>query len=445
MRKGLLLTASLAFAGCVAAHAQTITPEDVARMRAEFGSDPSTTAIQNILTANGDIRSLALNHELDGKIDHYFKYRVNVSGITNQKQSGRCWMFTSMNVLRPSVMEQYNIDEFDFSHNYLYFWDILEKSNLFLENAIATASKPMDDREVMHYFSAPVDDGGVWNLYYNIAGKYGVVPASVMPETPHSENTAQMIALINEKLRTEGYQLRETANGTDGKKQAKALAEQKAEALNDIYRILALCLGEPPVEFEWRYRDCDGNIVSRTYTPMEFYAAITPEDYTPDNYIMIMNDPTREYYRLYEISNYRNTVEGINWVYSDDSKTFITTPEGVDSNATGYTSYGWAWPNQQITPVWEGDDADLWDQLQEFNNGGTLSPAFGFTWDSSSMANQITACNNVVSQYDAALRWGNLNPDETLEKFNADLEATGINEIIEEKQRQLDEYLASKE
>lgn len=147
-----------------------------------------------------------------------------------------------------------------------------------------------------------------------------------------------------------------------------------------------------------------------------------------------------------EISNlFVNGVEGINWVYSDDSKTFITTPEGVDSNATGYTSYGWAWPNQQITPVWEGDDADLWDQLQEFNNGGTLSPAFGFTWDSSSMANQITACNNVVSQYDAALRWGNLNPDETLEKFNADLEAAGINEIIEEKQRQLDEYLASKE
>ena len=147
-----------------------------------------------------------------------------------------------------------------------------------------------------------------------------------------------------------------------------------------------------------------------------------------------------------EISNlFVNGVEGTNWVYSDDSKTFITTPEGVDSNATGYTSYGWAWPNQQITPVWEGDDADLWDQLREFNNGGTLSPAFGFTWDSSSMANQITACNNVVSQYDAALRWGTLNPDETLDQFNAELEAAGINEIIAEKQSQLDEYLASKE
>ena len=171
-------------------------------------------------------------------------------------------------------------------------------------------------------------------------------------------------------------------------------------------------------------------------------------DYKPE--VLTLDEKAMELWEMMytnaEISNlFVNGVEGINWVYSDDSKTFITTPEGVDSNATGYTSYGWAWPNQQITPVWEGDDADLWDQLREFNNGGTLSPAFGFTWDSSSMTNQITACNNVVSQYDAALRWGNLNPDETLDQFNAELEAAGINEIIEEKQRQLDEYLASKE
>ena len=220
-----------------------------------------------------------------------------------------------MNVLRPSVMEKYNLDEFDFSHNYLYFWDMLEKANLFLENVAATASKPMDDREVVHYFSAPLDDGGVWNLYYNIAGKYGVVPAQVMPETPHSENTAQMVALINEKLRAEGYRLREALAGTKGKARAAVVKEHKDAALNDVYRMLALCLGEPPVEFEWRFRDRAGNLVSKTYTPLEFYAEITPDDYSPENYIMIMNDPTREYYRVYDISNYRNTVEGVNWVY----------------------------------------------------------------------------------------------------------------------------------
>lgn len=315
MKKSISCAATvLLTCGCVA-QAQSLSEDNIRSMRESFEKDAPTKAIQNVLSGNGDIRSLALNHGLDGKIDHFFKYRVNVKGITNQKQSGRCWMFTSMNVLRPSVMEQYNLDEFDFSHNYLYFWDILEKSNLFLENVIATAGKSFDDREVVHYFSSPVDDGGVWNLYYNIAEKYGVVPASVMPETPHSENTAQMIALINEKLRREGYNLREAAANVKGKKAAAELGSRKAAALNDIYRILALCLGEPPAGFEWRFRTADGEVASKVYTPLEFYREITPADYSPDNYIMIMNDPTREYYKLYEIENYRNTVEGINWVY----------------------------------------------------------------------------------------------------------------------------------
>mgnify|MGYP000267227907 CR=1 FL=1 len=315
MKKGILLAASLVVAGGIAADAQSITGDDVARMRDRFRGDPVRRGHTERIDLQRRYTGLALNHGLDGKVDHYFKYRVNVKGITDQKQSGRCWMFTSMNVLRPSVMEKYNLDEFDFSHNYLYFWDMLEKANLFLENVAATASKPMDDREVVHYFSAPLDDGGVWNLYYNIAGKYGVVPAQVMPETPHSENTAQMVALINEKLRAEGYRLREALAGTKGKARAAVVKEHKDAVLNDVYRMLALCLGEPPVEFEWRFRDRAGNLVSKTYTPLEFYAEITPNDYSPENYIMIMNDPTREYYRVYDISNYRNTVEGINWVY----------------------------------------------------------------------------------------------------------------------------------
>lgn len=307
-------TLILVCGGTPAMKAQSISQDNVRQMRESFGKDPSTLAIRNILTTNGDISSLALNRDMEGKVDHLFKYRVGVNGITDQKSSGRCWMFTSLNVLRPTVMEKYNLTDFNFSHSYLYFWDILEKSNLFLENIIATADKPADDREVAFYFSSPVDDGGVWNCYFNAASKYGVVPASAMPETKHSENTAQMISLINEKLRADGYRLREEA-AKNGKKQAKALEAQKAQSLNDIYRMLALCLGEPPVAFDWRFKDRDGKIISKTFTPIEFYAEITPSDYSPENYIMIMNDPTREYYKLYEISNYRNTYEGVNWLY----------------------------------------------------------------------------------------------------------------------------------
>lgn len=148
-----------------------------------------------------------------------------------------------------------------------------------------------------------------------------------------------------------------------------------------------------------------------------------------------------------EVSNLLiNGIEGKHWEWADDSHTFITVPEGVDRNASGYSSLDFAWPNQQITPVWEGNPENLWEQLDEFNRTGHPSPAaMGYSWDTTSMLNEITSCNNIVSQYDTALKWGSLNPAETLDQFNAELEAAGINEIIAEKQRQLDEYLASKE
>ena len=311
MKKILLITALSM--SCAGIFAQSLTDKDLNEIRSSLKKDASTQAIQNILTVYKNIKENALNRELQGKIDHFFKYRVNVKGITDQHSSGRCWMFTSMNVLRPSIMEKYNLSHFDFSHNYTYFWDIFEKSNLFLENIITTASKPMDDREVTTYFQSPVNDGGVWNLYYNVAQKYGVVPQEVMPETAHSNNTSQMVNILNEKLRLGGYTLREMAAAG---KSAKDLRAEKKEILKDVYRILSLCLGEPPHTFTWRYKDKEGNIKElANYTPLQFYKAITPADYSPENYVMIMNDPTREYYKLYEIQNYRNAVEGVNWVY----------------------------------------------------------------------------------------------------------------------------------
>ena len=317
--------------------AQTIGAGELQQIKAGFVKDANTAALQNMLTQDNNIKNKTLNWDMQGKIDHYFKYRVNVKGITNQYNSGRCWMFTSMNVLRPSVMEKYNVASFDFSHNYNYFWDIFEKSNLFLENMIATADKDMDDREVVTFFRSPVDDGGVWNLFYNVAEKYGVVPQSVMPETAHSNDTQQMIGIIKERLRGGGYKIREMAAA--GKKEADLRAE-KITVLKDIYRVLALCLGEPPVEFAWRYKDKDGNIQTLKSTPMEFYKGIIPADYDPQNYVMIMNDPTRPYYQVYDIKNYRNTVEGINWVYlnlpNEDIK--AAALESIKNNEAMYAS-----------------------------------------------------------------------------------------------------------
>ena len=220
-----LLTGSLLLMGASLC-AQTISDKELQEIKGSFQKDAATKAIQNVLTNDKNIRDNALNRDVQGKIDHFFKYRVNVKGITDQQQSGRCWMFTSLNVLRPDVIKMYNLNDFRFSHNYLYFWDMFEKSNLFLENIISTAKKPMDDRAVTFYFQSPVGDGGVWNLFHNLGEKYGVVPQEVMPETAHSNNTSGMTSLLNERLRKGGYELREMAAA--GKK-AKEL--QKREEL----------------------------------------------------------------------------------------------------------------------------------------------------------------------------------------------------------------------
>ena len=301
--------------------AQTLTSEVIKEVQQSFDRDAAATvAMQNILTATADIKSAALSHANEGAVDHLFKYKADVSGITDQQRSGRCWLFTSTNQIRPLVMKKYNLASFNFSNNYCYFWDIFEKANLFLENVIATADRDFDDRAVVTFFRAPVADGGVWNLFYNVVEKYGIVPASVMPETANSNNTSQMLSILSERLRKAGYEIREaSAVPAKGKKAVAQRADKvfaiKMAALKDVYRVLALCLGEPPAEFTWRYQTKDGKIESLSSTPLDFWKEIRPADFGADSYIMIMNDPTREYYKRYEIDNYRNTYEGINWVY----------------------------------------------------------------------------------------------------------------------------------
>ena len=313
MMKKTLSIIAMATAMVFGLEAQEIGNEELVRIRESFARTREDIARMNAVSGNYDLKKLAIDRERQGKTDHFFKYKVQVCGITDQQQSGRCWMFTSMNVLRPSVMEKFNIREFDFSHNYCYFWDMFEKSNLFLENVIRTAERDIIlDRDVAWFFQSPVNDGGVWNSFLNIAEKYGVVPASAMPETAHSNRTSYLTGFLNEYLRKEGYALREMiSEGASEKKTRK----YKLQAMKGVYRILVLCLGEPPAEFTWRYETADGEVKTLTSTPLDFYRSIIPEAYGSDTYIMVMNDPTRPYYQVYEIDNYRNTYEGVNWKY----------------------------------------------------------------------------------------------------------------------------------
>lgn len=289
-----------------------VTPGMLSQIKQSYSTnDPNTRAITNALT-HVDAKKLAESNAFEGKTDHYFKYKVDVSGITDQKSSGRCWMFTSLNLLRPKAMKQLNTAEFEFSESYLYFYDLLEKSNLFLENVVATAGSPMNDRKVEWFFKSPIDDGGTWAGFTNLVDKYGLVPKTAMPETNSSSNTSAMGSILKTKLREDGLVLRDMVAK---KAKPEAVAAQKVAMLGEVYRILALNLGEPPTTFSWRYKTKDGAISSyETYTPSSFYHFALPE-FKVGEYVMMMNDPTRPYYQLFEIENYRNTQDGINWRY----------------------------------------------------------------------------------------------------------------------------------
>ena len=254
-------------------------------------------------------------------IDTHFSDRVRTKGITDQESSGRCWLFTGLNVLRAKMIDKYDLPSFEFSQNYLFFYDQLEKSNLFLQGIIDTRELPSDDRKVDWLFSNPIGDGGQFTGVSNLITKYGAVPSEAMPETFCSNNTSQMSSLIRQKLREDGLRLRQTwSQAASGKGKAKAetlkkMQQMKEESLSEIYRFLVLCLGEPPVSFTWTRCDKNDKVISvKEYTPMSFYNEYIGED-LENNYVMIMNDPCREYGKVYEIDYDRHVYDGHNWLY----------------------------------------------------------------------------------------------------------------------------------
>ena len=309
--KKLFLCAAIVI-GTLSASAQTqsknggISEEMMGRIRQGYTASAEQKAIKNALASNS-IATLAINAENLTMCDTHFSHQVKTVGITNQKSSGRCWLFTGLNVLRAKMIDKYDLPEMEFSQNYCSFYDLLEKSNLFLQAIIDTRELALDDRKVEWLIRNPIGDGGQFTGVSNIIMKYGVAPKSAMPETFQSENTGQMSNILRLKLREYALELR-------AMKPAEA-AKRKVEMLTEIYRILVECLGVPPTEFEWARYNKQGELVSKkTYTPKSFYDEYIGED-LEKNYVMIMNDPTREYGKVYEIEYDRHVYDGENWLY----------------------------------------------------------------------------------------------------------------------------------
>ena len=272
----------------------------------------SDRALRNALASNG-IDVLARSQESTRALDTYFNVETKKQSITNQKSSGRCWMFSGLNVLRANFAKRTDSLTVSLSQDYLFFWDQLEKANLMLQGVIDTGKKPIDDQRVQFFFHYPLNDGGTFCGVADLAEKYGLVPTEVQPETYSAENTSRMSAIIKSKLREQGLELRRMVN--DGKKTAD-IQKRKTQMLGEIYHMLVITLGEPVKEFTHVFRDKNGKPLRepKKYTPKEFYQEIVGGPLN-GTFIMVMNDPRREYYKTYEVEYDRHTYDGHNWKY----------------------------------------------------------------------------------------------------------------------------------
>ncbi len=303
-----ILTSILGLLAFLPINAQGIDEALLGEISKGYSASAADKALRNALSV-APINTLAANAEKTA-LDLHFSDMVKTKGHTDQKSSGRCWLFTGLNVLRAQMIAKYDLGAFTFSQNYLFFYDQLEKSNLFLQAVIDTRKLPFDDRTVDWLFSHPIGDGGTFTGVANLVMKYGVVPSEAMPETYAANSTSQLRSQLSLKLREYGLHLREAASASPAK-----LKAMKTAQLKEIYHILALTLGVPPTEFQWNRYDAKGNFVSSgTYTPKSFYKEFLGED-LESGYVMLMNDPCHEYYKVYEIEYDRHVYDGQNWVY----------------------------------------------------------------------------------------------------------------------------------
>ena len=300
---------------CGIVHAQqALTPEVLNQLSNQGEATPAERALRNAIQA-GSISKLTAVPNNPKARDTWFAVEVKNSGITNQESSGRCWLFTGTNVLRQRAMKNLKIENFMFSHVYTFFYDQLEKSNLFLQGIIDTRRQPIDSQQVQWLMQNPLSDGGTYTGVADLVTKYGLVPKDVMPETTIANSTSEFNSHLKRKLREIAINLREKSEAGATVKQLEAY---KVAELKTVYRMLTMAYGEPVKEFTWAPKDKKGKLMCepKRYTPLSFYREVcAPEEDLNQDYVMLMNDPSRPYNKVYEIDMDRHMYDGHNWLY----------------------------------------------------------------------------------------------------------------------------------
>ncbi|MCD5518666.1 C1 family peptidase [Lactobacillus delbrueckii subsp. sunkii] len=280
-----------------------LTLQELAEFSANFNVDPKNQVIARAAARSGVLEA-SYNERVAGRLTRVFSTELPTDNVTNQKQSGRCWLFSTLNVLRHDFGAKHKAKNFTLSQSYNFFWDKLERANLFYEKVIETADKPLDDREVRSYFDFAGHDGGQWHMAISLVKKYGVVPSYVMPESFNTSATNGLASALADKERKDALALRRLAQAGD----QEGLEKARKTFLNEIYRMVAIAVGEPPKTFDLEYRDDDKNYhLEKNLTPVSFFNKYFDVDL--DDYVVLTNAPDHEYGKLYHLGAEDN-VEG---------------------------------------------------------------------------------------------------------------------------------------
>ena len=286
---------------------RSLTFDQITQFKNVFDTSETSSLMQNVVTQR-DVNEVALNRGIVTESVHSFSNLLDDWSVTNQARSGRCWMFAGLNMFRVESKDVLNVKEFEFSQNYLMFWDKIERANFLLEAIIDTADKPIDDRTVSWLLQRGVEDGGQWDMFVSLVKKHGVVPKSVMPETESSSNSMRMNSMLNYQYRQGAKKIRDLYAQESG---VDDMRESKKYTLSAMYQILAIHLGSPPDQFFWQWRDKDGDFQrDGDMTPMEFAEKyiVTPMD----DYVCLVHDPRKSnpYGKTFTIQYLGNVVDG---------------------------------------------------------------------------------------------------------------------------------------
>ncbi|MEO2142099.1 MAG: C1 family peptidase, partial [bacterium] len=260
--------------------------DNVDGYRQSFDADASKRLVQNTVTQR-DVNEIALSHKIVNESPHDFSIVLDDWSVTNQARSGRCWMFAGLNLCKVDTKDVLNVKDFEFSQNYLMFWDKLERVNFILEAIIETADRSTDDRTVAFLLRNPLSDGGQWDMFTALVAKHGVIPKSAMKETESSANSGRMNASLNYQTRQGAKSIRDAYAEESGLVELRRI---KDSVLKVVYDILCIHLGTPPTEVDWQWKDKDGEFTrSGKLTPLEFAASYLQTDI--HDYVSLVHDP----------------------------------------------------------------------------------------------------------------------------------------------------------